>query len=553
MAALATVQRSGRLPPAALLERIGPVLADAPAGTAKASLRLVGGAGASSPDFAHRAAVVAADALANPSPDVQRAAVALIGTLAKEGAEGAEGGEAIARAVAHRLADVAASQRPAATELVARLGGAGPAPSPARSTVIAEGPPAGAGTATPAPRTASPTDPERAIEPLATIDALVDVAVSVLESGEPADDVERVLDAVGRLAGDRSGQFDRLTAAVARRARVILGRRDSHVFTGFDAASDVAAVLLAWATGDVVEPAAAHRSVDPGAGAFLSARARELAEAVAAGRSFAGVAAPTHRGGWIEPAVLVRRLRDRPPASLLDLVAAILRLAPGGRDSALDAASDLGGEAGAAVRYALGGDEAIGATAPWWVAAARVRAPGQDDERVERRHPRLGPDAGRAARVRLHARDGQPSFAGLWLEIEPALVEVHPRPSGGVGVDLPTVEMLRNPSSFAWTGRSEPAMLRWMATIQPGYRETWAAIGSLRARSERRLVVGRVGQPSVPRAVRRPGRRPSGPTRAPSWGSPSARRRRASAVSRATSCGPRSMTAAWPGRPSPRG
>ena len=159
------------------------------------------------------------------------------------------------------------------------------------------------------------------------------VAVSVLETGEPADDLERVLDAVGRLPVDGSEGVSRLAAPIAKRARAILARPESSPFTGSDPRADIAAVLLAWVTGELLEPSLTKAS-DPGAGAFLSARAREVAEATRERRPFRGVAAPTHTGGWIDPLVLVERLASRPPASRLDLVAAILRLAPGGRDTA---------------------------------------------------------------------------------------------------------------------------------------------------------------------------------------------------------------------------
>jgi hypothetical protein len=214
--------------------------------------------------------------------------------------------------------------------------------------------------------------------------------------------------------------------------------------------------------------------VDPGAAVFLSARAREVAEAVAAGRPFVSLSAPTHRGGWIDPRVLVGRLRAAPPPSSLDLVAAILRLAPDGRDPAFEAARDLAGESGAVVRYALGGREKVGPTAAWWVAAARVRSPGKDDSAVEKRHPGLGPDAGRAAsaRLTLGAPNMRSFYAGIGFETDPPLPAT-------TEIDLPTVLMLHDPSSFHWHGRSDPAMFRWMATIQPGSREAWAAIGTL--------------------------------------------------------------------------
>jgi hypothetical protein len=459
VAALAAVERAGSLPPDALLDRIGPVLMDGPAGTAKAGLGLVGRVGVRSAEAARRAAIVASDAFAHPSPEVQRAALALIGGLVKEP------DDAVAAAVAGRMTDVAASQRPAAAALLVRLGGDAPATGPAHQR------PAATTSPSTAPRKASPIDPDRAIEPLPSFDALIDVGVSVLETGEPADDVERVLEAVGRLPADRSESFRRLTAALAKRARTILARRESLPFTGFDPRADIAAVLLAWATRDVEEPADVRGSETQGAGLFVSARAHEIAKVAADGRPFASMALPTHRGGWIDPAVLVRRLAGGQPASALDLAAAILRLALDGRAAALDAASGIAGEAGAAVRYALGGNETIGPTAAWWVAAARVRAPGHDDLAVERHHPDLGPDAGRASRVKLRL-DRKTGYDDYALEIEP--------PFGtGTSIELPTVLMLRTTSTFAWTDRSDPTMLRWMATIQPGDREPWAAMGSL--------------------------------------------------------------------------
>lgn len=467
-AALAKIERAGGLRPDALLDRIGPMLMDAAAGPAKTALAMVGRAGEGSADRARRAAIVATDGLANPSPEVQRAAIAVIGKLVP----GTD--DPVGSAMAIRLPDVAASQRAAASALLARLGAAqiptadavDRAPAAPATFAVAERP--------------SAIDPAREIEPLASIDALVNVAVSVLETGEPADDVERVLDAVGRLSGPRDDAFLRLTAAIARRARTILDRSDSHPFTGFDARADIAAVLLAWATGQVVDPARVPLSAEPGAGAFLSARARDVALATAADRRFESVAAPTHRGGWIDPAALVGRLATAGPASHLDLVAALLRLAPDGRAAALGSAAGLAGEAGSVTRYALGGEEPIGPTAAWWVAAARVRAPGRDDAAVEARHPQLGPDAGQAARIRLRSQEPRPSWGGLSLEIEPPLIEIAPRPAGGLHVDLPTVAMLRSaPTLFSWTGRSDATMLRWMATIQPGDREAWSAVGAL--------------------------------------------------------------------------
>lgn len=68
--------------------------------------------------------------------------------------------------------------------------------------------------------------------------------------------------------------------------------------------------------------------------------------------------------------------------------------------------------------------------------------------------------------------DSKRFIAGLVLGIEP-------EQTLSATVELPTVLMLRDPSSFFWNGRSDPAMYRWMATIEPGDREVWSAVGAM--------------------------------------------------------------------------
>ena len=170
-------------------------------------------------------------------------------------------------------------------------------------------------------------------------------------------------------------------------------------------------------------------------------------------------------------------------------------------------AAGLGGEVGAVVRYALGGDESIGPTAAWWVAAARVRAHrAWTMRRVEKRHPRLGPDAGQAARVRLRVRVDRPIFGGFGAR-DRACARRAGRLTPGRAADLPTVLMLRDlvvvlldravrPGDAPLDG-DDPARL----SRDLGGRRLPAH------RQQRRLVVGRVGEPRLPRAVHRPGDR----------------------------------------------
>ena len=108
---------------------------------------------------------------------------------------------------------------------------------------------------------------------------------------------------------------------------------------------------------------------------------------------------------------------------------------------------------------------------------------------------------------------------------------------------LPTVLMLRNPS-----------VMHLDRSVRPGHapmdRDDPArlprSLGSGRVaadRPESRLVVGRMGQPGLPRAVHRPVDGRIGPHATSSSGSRSGRRRRASGVWRPTSSGSRSRTA----------
>ncbi|GAA2555960.1 hypothetical protein GCM10010435_28230 [Winogradskya consettensis] len=194
------------------------------------------------------------------------------------------------------------------------------------------------------------------------------------------------------------------------------------------------------------------------------------------------VATPTDAAGWIAPMALVRRLRDRTPGHH-DLVAALLRIAPEGRDEALRAAGDLPGEMGQVVRYALGGPPAPIGTDAWWVAAARARAPYADD-------PHLiaagldGPGQGRAATYELALRPDRYEFGVHWRA---SLTTDPPWKHRLTPGDQPTV--VRPWSDGApddsWTGGPDWvawAALTWPHDAEPffarGVRSTLDAIGT---------------------------------------------------------------------------
>ncbi len=114
---------------------------------------------------------------------------------------------------------------------------------------------------------------------------------------------------------------------------------------------------------------------------MITRRVRSIARRAAAGRAAPLFSAPTHAGGWIDPPVLLDRLRRRigmPHADDdFDIELALLRLAPDNRDTTLREAGSLAGEFAAALRHALGAEgEPIGPTASLWAAAARREPPG---------------------------------------------------------------------------------------------------------------------------------------------------------------------------------
>ena len=160
----------------------------------------------------------------------------------------------VARAVADRLPDVAASQRSAAAALIALLGGE---PVAGSSTAARE----------PSRRGRYVSADRRSTQPRDRAGHVDRGARRCRRLGARDGGTRRRRRAragcVGTLGADRPEQFARLTAPIAKRARTILARRESSPFTGFDPRADIAAVLLAWATGELVKPDTAHASVDP--------------------------------------------------------------------------------------------------------------------------------------------------------------------------------------------------------------------------------------------------------------------------------------------------
>ncbi|MCE9637961.1 MAG: DUF6493 family protein [Planctomycetes bacterium] len=381
-------------------------------------------------DTAHRGSVarLAVDALAHAATDVQSLALDVIERHGRP-SEGS-----LRAAIASYAEAVAPSLR---ARLAAWTGESAAAPDVARHASAA--PPRG---------DVSPLDPSRAVAPVATFEALVALAARSLETYQ-AGDYEVLVDGLARFGPPATETEMRLTRPLAKRAKDVVAAHPRRGCAGcIGGTTDV--LVDAWASRtpwslefESHTDFEMHRAgawdrdrlgfvpkiprANPGAPevfvfrppllGFAVARLRTLAEAFVAAsrdptapRRFRLRSTPTHRGGWIDPGVLVQRITEPGDGLRLlddvhDRVLALLRLAPQRRVEALarlDAAGRVADESAefvAALRHTLGATGvAIGRTEAVWIAAARARTPFDDDPRIAAAYPAGGPDAGVAAR-----------------------------------------------------------------------------------------------------------------------------------------------------------
>jgi hypothetical protein len=275
------------------------------------------------------------------------------------------------------------------------------------------------------------------VRPITGLHELIDEGLAAIEGGKTPDDLERILDGIARLCRLRPDDFEARAAPLRFRCVQRLEEAEKggtiypplRAFVGQRSLLDLTALILAWLEGSGDRPsnwngprhisrwlptvdreearkqAAAMASAGIASVTFFhSARLVCLAMRAHEGKAARLLSTPTHEGGFIDPLVLVERLKARAvETDRMDAIVALLRLAPEHRRGALEAAGPLVGELGAALRHALGGVETVGPDVALWYAAARARSPLEDDPAVDARHPDGGPDAARAARYTIDA------------------------------------------------------------------------------------------------------------------------------------------------------
>jgi hypothetical protein len=448
--AVAVVDKARPLRAAKLAGALQPVLNARGKAVVKGALQLLDAAAGREPDERKTICLSVVSALLNETPDVQKAVFDFLDR------QGDRQDPALVAKLRELSAAVTASLRP---RLTAWLGATSADTKSARKAA-----------AIPAvSRMVSRIDSSRAIAPIANLDDLIHVASAVLEDPANPTDIERVLDGLSRLGQKRPTDFDKRVGPLRKRAMKKSGSGSWRPLLDHG----LAMLFLTWADGDDSRLQGAWWA-GRSQYSFLFERLQLIGRQLKTGRALPLLSAPTHLGGWIEPRVLVKRWLAWQDSGLqMDLheqVLALLRMAPEGRPAALSAAKVARGESGQALRYALGEDLKMGREAALWLAAARSRQPFGDLPEFERRHPRLGPDAGTEAQFGWQAvGERKQSREHKWTSLELELQRKPPFPKQVQGSLLPVL--------FHTAEDGDRNLTSWAAQLWPANREALFAYG----------------------------------------------------------------------------
>jgi hypothetical protein len=376
---------AGLLAPEDLLAASGPALLFPLKSVAAAQLKLIAKVAAAQTPLTDRALASAAVAFGHERLDIQEAALKLIARWGLPEDEPERG----------TITELAASLAPALAREAAALG------LPDRSGPVH--------VEVPAP---GPAGDELLPPPLDDPDELVQLLTQLMEDASDALALERAVAGAVRLCVLPVGERARLAGPLLKRAERRLREDYDGPFSGHEITADVAALTLAWATGQVPDTGAAVRpygSEDRETvlrsgrakimAGVLTARIWEACTLVAEGSPARLLAEPESGSGAIGPDRLLGRLRSWVGRDLprYDLETALLRLAPGMDDAFWSAWSAAHPASLPAARHAyrqghtpLGFEPQIGLPSrPWWrnslseapVVVARILPPPDDADR----------------------------------------------------------------------------------------------------------------------------------------------------------------------------
>ncbi len=431
--ALTLVQKAGGLDPVEVEATIGPALLAPAKGSASKAVALLAKAGEAS-DRA-RAALVMVEALGHPAKEVQATALQQLRQWSPEGPE---------PDVADRARALGGGCHVSVRADLEAWEGNEP-----RARVESQGTPASVPSVRHLDITAGDwLAPARALVSISDPDDLFERASAAMEHPGDPDEIELVL---AGLAG-----FDPDDLAMGARAKT-LAKRAAKLQANADrcAQAFVAACIVARFAPDAwVEPR-------PRQGAriaeaivldqLLERRLDALAVAFLARTSVGVLATPTHRGGWIDPVVLVDRLLGWPSKESPDpaeMTAALLRVAP------------LPARIGDAVQLA-GRSRQVPKDVRTFLDGWAVWC-GRDADRV----------SGWSSTSETH-RYGKETFTHYQLHIAGTDDVITPK-------GAPLSVRMQSSRWGALSGRysNDPVALRWVGSLVPGLPGRWACAGA---------------------------------------------------------------------------
>lgn len=282
LGALKSLHAAQRVEGTVLLDALQPVFYSSIKGQVEAALKLAEAVVEREPALAHAAAAAATPGLLHEAPALQKK---LIERLRAWGLD-----EATRAALAEQLDKVASVNRPMLAALAGEPGGQGAAAPAAPPTPA----PTGAGPA-------DPLDPGRALPPIDSEADLVERIAFVLENPAEIDALERVLEALVRLA-PLSDDLRARCAPLLKRARKLL----EHSMAG-----QLARLLIFVLSGERAAMPAIWEQVRSGTGdALFAQRVDDLIAQATQGWGLPPLSAATHANGFIDPARLAQRLES---------------------------------------------------------------------------------------------------------------------------------------------------------------------------------------------------------------------------------------------------
>jgi hypothetical protein len=377
---LAEVEKQGALDTGPALREIQAVFSSEGKGNAIAALKLIKRVIARQKSRDSETLGVLCEALRHAHPDVQTMALDLLETTAGQLDEARRdmlrGMEAfVAASNRPRLAKLLGDDAQGAREAVPAVGVAAPDQPSAYQPISGD------------LGDHSVLAPGDEITRIETVDALIAALLHAVEVVDSPDEVERIVDAISRLAHDRPADLDTRVAPLLHRIKT--GRGSNSIVLGnVGVGGALLDLIYTWATGTLYRTTGQDTRYYILEDAFVPmiAHLRTIADRVVRRQRRELLSAPTHKGGWIDPLVWIERLHgahhEAGVAGSMDFRLSLLRLAPDNRAAALVRVSALAPPLGRIARFALGGDElptrSDRANYPAWITAARCRGPLHD-------------------------------------------------------------------------------------------------------------------------------------------------------------------------------